>query len=261
MFYAQYKLKENLKCQICEQMFEIPKILPCGESICDPCAKGIEAHSMSINKVGFDCSFCSEVLEIHAKGFPINKQLDKLLKEESEEIIRGATAIKLKEVLNKIRVTSEDSTRQLKNVVNDVMEHCFSLRNAIQLKTEEKIQFINEKKEQQISTVDSYEKECISKIEDLGESGYSDFRAAVDESKQFCKKWERYLQQLNIEDSQMSQAIEKGSEILFNLKPGSEKLRTSQLSDRTLKFEVNPISKLVLGSLEVSRIFTSINSW
>ena len=43
MFYDKNQLDSELLCKYCEGRIEIPKILPCGETICSLCESTIQA--------------------------------------------------------------------------------------------------------------------------------------------------------------------------------------------------------------------------
>jgi len=44
MFYVANKVDQELLCQNCEGKLDIPKILPCGETICSLCETSIQVN-------------------------------------------------------------------------------------------------------------------------------------------------------------------------------------------------------------------------
>ncbi len=68
-----------LNCLNCKQSIDIPKVLPCGATICNLC----ERHLVDA------CVECGEVHAVPAHGFPVNIALKKIIDQRSLEIKRG----------------------------------------------------------------------------------------------------------------------------------------------------------------------------
>jgi hypothetical protein len=64
MFYDTAKVDIALLCKHCEGRLDIPKILPCGKTIC--------SKSIQIKNNMFDCIICQEKHEISKDGLLIN---------------------------------------------------------------------------------------------------------------------------------------------------------------------------------------------
>ncbi len=94
MFFEEAALVNELNCIKCKQRLDEPRILPCGETICDYCFITIEVKN---NK--FKCFFCNEDHIMPEKGFPINKRLLRILDLKSKEVYRSKEVKQLKENL------------------------------------------------------------------------------------------------------------------------------------------------------------------
>ena len=67
MFYDTAKVDIALLCKHCEGRLDIPKILPCGETICSYCVSSIQ-----INLNVFDCLVCKQQHERPSKGLSLS---------------------------------------------------------------------------------------------------------------------------------------------------------------------------------------------
>ena len=70
MFYEEQQIDEMLKCGHCKLKFDDPRMLPCGQTICNSCLETILASVKKENNC-FKCPLCKE---IHKSGeFPVNE--------------------------------------------------------------------------------------------------------------------------------------------------------------------------------------------
>ena len=83
MFYEAKKIDNQLLCKQCEGRLDIPKILPCGETICSFCETLIH-----VNDQMFDCLVCKEKHDMPRNGFIISKSLSKILAIELTNVSR-----------------------------------------------------------------------------------------------------------------------------------------------------------------------------
>ncbi len=68
------RMDDLILCPRCRSVFNSPRLLPCGETLCNNCITR-QANSSVIK-----CIMCDKMHEIPAKnGFPINKQTLKLI--------------------------------------------------------------------------------------------------------------------------------------------------------------------------------------
>ena len=74
MFYEAKKIDNQLQCKQCEGRLDVPKILPCGETICSFCETSIQVNENNT----FDCLICKDKHEMPKNGFLISKALSEL---------------------------------------------------------------------------------------------------------------------------------------------------------------------------------------
>ena len=80
----QKELETLIRCQSCQQIYNLPIILPCGVSICQTCfQKSVEQSH--------DCNFCSKRHEKNA-NYPINHSVKMLMNMYSNALNSKATS-------------------------------------------------------------------------------------------------------------------------------------------------------------------------
>ena len=110
----------NLNCSICEEIYEDPKILPCGETICQKCIpKMIEKYNLT-NVSHLKCSFCKKIHEIPKSGFPSNKIVVSLINESPRtNYLTMYSRSKKSEILkNALRLIKSENKKLKQSVIN-----------------------------------------------------------------------------------------------------------------------------------------------
>ena len=138
MYFDLDKINNALICKYCEGKLDVPKNLPCGETICSICETLIHIQD---NK--FDCSVCKEKHEMPIKGLPIMKTLLEILSVKPNKVSRGNAFDSLQKLLDEIQKKHNFIQLGIKNSSDFVNEHCLNLRSNVQLATEEVILQVN----------------------------------------------------------------------------------------------------------------------
>jgi hypothetical protein len=76
MYFKAIHVNDILLCQQCAGQLDIPKILPCGKTICSQCAS---LNMLSTVDNNFDCLVCKNKHESPKDGLPINEVVLKML--------------------------------------------------------------------------------------------------------------------------------------------------------------------------------------
>ncbi len=119
MFYDTHEVDNALLCQQCEGRLDIPKILPCGKTICSLCEITIR-----INDKMFDCMLCKEKHEMPKNGLLINDALMKILSIKLQKISRGKAFDSLEILLNEIQKKENLMKLGIENSSDLIKEHC-----------------------------------------------------------------------------------------------------------------------------------------
>jgi len=139
MFYDSNQVDNELLCIECQGRLEIPKILPCGETICSFCESTIQ-----INDNKFDCLICKEKHDMPNRGLPTNKVVSKMLAIKPTEVSRGEAFDTLQQSLDDLKKKRNLIKRGIESSNDLLKEHCMGLRNDVQLKAEEVILQVND---------------------------------------------------------------------------------------------------------------------
>ena len=198
---------ESIICAGCSNACEDPKILICG-CYCDDCVdKLLQGLNLDTNE--FHCPSCDENHKIPGKGFKrynsIANVQTKKRKVCLDEVYRGKSVEELKHSLNTIKSTVDKMEFDLKNPTEFIKEHCLNQRNKIDLKFEEMIKQINEKRDNLFRVLEDFENVCIESL-DKNEAKTKNIQDFLTETKEFHAKWDSYLANLKITEDQVNEA-------------------------------------------------------
>ena len=94
MFYETSQIDKSLECPICNIKFEVPKLLSCGESVCEHCIQDL-LKSNGGNE--FMCPVCGEMHDMpRNRQFTDNRFLMKILKEQPNKMEQSKVVKQLK---------------------------------------------------------------------------------------------------------------------------------------------------------------------
>ena len=100
----------------CKMRYDEPRILPCGDSVCNSC---IQIILNSINKSNdtYQCLLCKQSHVKSVSLFQVNKPLKKILEESPSEVYRSEMVEELKLNLNDINSRKSKLENGLKNSI------------------------------------------------------------------------------------------------------------------------------------------------
>jgi len=196
MFYEQSQIDSILACKQCHIKCEIPKLLPCGDSICADCAFEIRA-TFTVNgcrATEFTCPICSNVHDVPKRGddFPTSNALLKILKQQPSEIPRSRLIETFKTKLDEVRNIGQNLSNDLANDgVDKVQMFCQELRIEIELATERRLEEIQKLNEVLLRQVKEYEDERVGRLKTGGIEDVD--TKAISELKEFDFKWRKLV--------------------------------------------------------------------
>jgi len=195
MFFEQEKVESLLNCNKCNIRLDVPKLLPCGYSICTYCVTSIIVNDNSV----FDCSACSNTHQFPKDGFPINQSLIKFLSLKSDEVYRGEKVEQLKKKLREIETLISSLTFASENASDQINEHCIDLRTQIDLVTETTIEQINAISQKLHRQVNNYQQNTIKAL-DFKHIEKLNIKKKIDQLKIFHQNCSSYLKKLRLND-------------------------------------------------------------
>jgi hypothetical protein len=151
MYFAREIFEKKFNCFNCHQRFIIPKLLPCGQTICETCLnKQLSKSSTCIN-----CPSCFKVHEFETKtttdSFPTQKILYEMLKLKPLKVHRGVLHNKLVKIISEIEYIIKNFQSELNNIDSKIKQHCQFLRNEIT-------------DDYQLNHIENYEQKCLNSL-------------------------------------------------------------------------------------------------
>ena len=98
MFYEEEKINDIIKCPLCMKMFDDPRMVECGESMCNSCIMLL----LNKEKTGLNFKVWNAFHEMPKNGFKKNHRLIKLIAIKPNEVSRSIVASDLKSELTKV---------------------------------------------------------------------------------------------------------------------------------------------------------------
>ena len=163
MFFQDSEINEELLCPICAEVYSDPRLLPCGETVCNECIAKLEK---SDRKNEIKCSLCDDLHPIPENGFYSNNRISRLSKKRPREVTRPSSTKLLAEKVNSTQDKIESLERMIKNGKDEIQKYCIKLRNEVNLQAEIMIEDIHKQSEELIKQINDYELECIRKYEE-----------------------------------------------------------------------------------------------
>ena len=134
MFYEEAKINDIIKCPHCKKIFTDPRMLECGESMCNSCIMLL----LNKRKTGLRCKICDQFHEMPKKGFIKSLRLAKLVEIKPNEAKNSKVPTEFKSVLNTINEKTNLNTDK-----NSLREHCDFVRSTVEVEVENWYQHID----------------------------------------------------------------------------------------------------------------------
>jgi hypothetical protein len=268
MFYEESDIEELLKCQKCKTKYVEPRCLPCSESICSNCLeKLIEEQSAHLNGK-LKCCFCDEEHDMPDAaeiGFPISKNLVRLLEKKPHDVYRGKLVEEFKSHLRIIKNEIESLKENLENGKDNIRDRCALLKHQILMRVESLVDHINKESNEMQQEIDKYEKQCIESFEKSVDTKER-VKRKLSESQSFYETSSKYLCQSNIDDNQVSPMKEKAVKCLDEcklLKYDLKKLMFNnyyseyEFKENKYELDLNLIGRIEKKALDLDSIILS----
>jgi hypothetical protein len=257
MFFDTNKVNNALLCKQCEGRLDIPKIIPCGETICSFCETSIQVNENNT----FDCLVCKDKHEMPKNGFLISKALSEILSIKLTKVSRGKSFDLLKRSLDNMLKKRNYIELGIENSTDFVKEYCIELRNDAQLATEDVIQQINDINAETINEIDEYEKELIE-FNKTKPAPLDSYNNTAKRLKTFHTINTEYLNQNEVDDETLIKSNEEATSLIKKADIDIQNLKVIIFDGNILTSEkkTQKISKSILGISKVVLIDSVILS-
>lgn len=157
MFYEQDAVENNLKCPNCNKKFDVPKIIPCGQTICLTCVSQFTSSNGEI----FKCKFCNNLHQVPQNGFPTLKIIENLLLVQPVKVFRGALFLRLGEKLNQLKVKI-DETQELTDTSESLIKtHCDLVRDEVTINFDSIQMELDKIRDKHLEEIDEFERNSL----------------------------------------------------------------------------------------------------
>jgi hypothetical protein len=164
MYFETDHVSNALLCIKCEGKLDIPKILPCGETICSLCETSIQ-----LNDQMFVCFICNDKHEMPKKELLFNKLASKILSAKLTRVSRGNAFDSLLKLLDEIKKKHSFLKHGIENRNDLINECCVDLRSDVQLTAEEIILQVNDLSSKLIEEIIEFNKANKESLEHFNE--------------------------------------------------------------------------------------------
>jgi hypothetical protein len=197
-------LHRLLTCSSCKNIFDLPKVLPCGATVCSSC------EDLTFNYPNtFKCPACHFPHDRPFGGFPVNISLKTLLDYAPDDAHRGTVYKNSKKCLNQLEWTMKRFSEKFVNSENLIRNYCDSLRNETEIMADSKIESLIKYRDEIVSEIDQYERGCLANIKDELNADAITLRKLISESETVFAKWSKYLKTTNIKQDDLTKSIDQ----------------------------------------------------
>ena len=220
MFYDEKEINELIICKSCKSTYSDPRILKCGESLCNRCIVSLTCKSTNTIK----CPLCNVRHDIPKNGFTINKSLAKLIEKKPYEVYRSKMVSDFKAQLNVIYEKSRLIEIDLRIGKEKIKEYCDIVRSSVALFTENAYKHIDKFHREFMDEIDRYEYECATQFDQVYQNT-DDLDKYLSETRLFCTQWDQYLKKFEIDELELLNAASKAREHKTYLEKQEKKLK------------------------------------
>jgi hypothetical protein len=194
-----YQTEELLKCLLCKQRFDLPKLLPCGESVCSTCIDALCSDKL------VQCPLCGQDHVVPDSGFPTQKLLVSILNAQRDDMFNRDSEL-LSETVQRIN----DAEMKIKNFLHNIREsrleihvHCEKMRKRIDDASYDVFINILKCHKEMYEKIQQFEQKCYKNIDSntRTQRQYYDFIQNCNES---ISNWRSMLRRPGIYKSQDS---------------------------------------------------------
>jgi len=239
MFFEESQIDEILKCDLCVQRLDKPRLLPCGKTICSACFETV-IKTKDKKENSFRCPSCQTV---HKNAeFPLNESLKKLLEKKPVEVFRSGLIEEFKNNLSLIESNKLELEDLILNGVEKVKEHCIGLRLDVDLATESAISALTLKMQQHrdmlIKQIDEYETKtiAIARGETAVKGELQKIIIAMDE---FANEWRWHLMKLKIDEKSIAMSNVVALAMIHKVNRLKKRFTSFVCNKREIYFEKN----------------------
>ena len=192
-FFLKTDIDSELLCGSCNVRYDVPKNLPCGNSICTRC----ENHFFQ--KIATKlCPICGTKHNMPMNGFPISVFIQKLLDKPPVLVYRGETHQNALDQIDRFHRNFKDFQNDLKSSPKIINFYCKILKANVEKKYESVLERIKNYQQEIIDQINNYEKKCIQNSDNLIE-----FDEFANDCHKKAKEWRNFINQPLVKEAEL----------------------------------------------------------
>lgn len=249
MFFQQEQIEKNLQCKICHEILRAPKLLPCGEAVCEECILNFIRIQVIPNQE-FKCPVCKDIHDIpRNRKFPSIKSIESILQQRPNQIVPCKLVKKFHQDLDENQNMLMDLKEFVHGGTDKVQKYCQELRGDVHLATQIRIVEIHEQGDKLIQQIDEFQENRIKEME--GEM--SKTNSLIGHMEKFNSIWRSNLKKFNKEESEIEDALGRLLSIHKQADLELNDLNNLVLKYKKCKFNRNEkkLAKNFIGSLDM----------
>jgi hypothetical protein len=253
MYLFVEDIESLLKCPGCEKTFEVPKLLPCGNKICQVCENEMKLIVNQPKQV--KCMICKEKHVKPNGGFPVDVSLQKLISLKPVEIYRGEVHKKAQSTINKLNQSLGELNENLKNSNNKLNSYCDVLRTDINTHVDHKIGLLETYRQDLLMRINEYESKCQANIVDMNDE-FKLFVECYRDCSIKTREWQEFIKGPCLSDTDIANLIETAEAFTQKVETSITDLENHLFDNMKVTFvetdrelQVEDIGKLVVVSI------------
>lgn len=252
MFYREEDIDEAFICPICNLKFNDPRILPCGNTICQEC---VELIFQNYKKL-FICVICNQSHPYtNNTQFPKNRALNRLISKQAKEVYRNKLVKEFKTALDLLKIKLDDLKEAKINHSENIREYCETVRYEIEIAAECAILEIHKNRDMLLNKVNSYENQFLENLNKY--QNQSDKKKFIKKADEFYGSFDTIFKNTRIDEERVSQNLIPAKNLIKEVENEIEFLK-SHMNVNSMKFVVNNKSnepESLLGTLEIEKFY------
>jgi hypothetical protein len=204
MYYEEETVESELQCKLCNQMFEDPRMLPCGNICCFKCIIGRFDETNS-----YKCKCCENIHEKKEDNeYPISILANSLLEKAKNKISPEFIQLNFKEQLEKFKTTIDGLDEKQQNYKSNLSEYCELVRSQIILRTESLIYKLNKHCDEMCKKVDQYEGDKKNEWDNENKEYRTSLTKLINDNRTVQNEMKELYKNQIVETIQIEKAIE-----------------------------------------------------
>ena len=207
-YYLEETIESKLKCESCQKKFNLPKIQPCGCSICVDCETNILKKNQISDEI--ECFICHEKYELAKTSFILNKCLINLLNISPISVYRGKLHAVTMQELHDSRALTENLMSEINDPKSVIIKFCELQTNAVDIRTECLMKSLSNQRDYLLTLISNFKTECLEEINNLK---YEKFLESLRECEKKYESITSYLNESNINDDEIQKKLNEISNL------------------------------------------------